>query len=522
MKTIFLFTLIIWGTSSVSSQTIDIETVFDENNDGLLDKAKNLYFSEKGDYFYLMELDSQIYYITNSEVTQLGQREEVSSSYSSDSNGEVITHYFSQDSCYYKNPKSIEYYKAGKGKIIKQITNFYHHNIAITTEKNDSIFHFLNGELLAQNSKENTNLAPEIEKWCSFSRNGNALYYLKKGDKYFLYKNSQIIDSTTTRFIGLQINNQGDYFYGIGKNGTPKAKFDYMFFPVHNSLMFDSVRTIWDSYLNEDGGFYCSGGNPSYILINGKYFEHAVPKNIILPNNNVFFYANNLDGEFNYNTAVQRKKIGDKKIINPSMDGRGDFAFFLKSKRKYQVVVNGEIKDEKVIGNPISIDSHGNFITYRVSPRFSKVYRNNELIIRERGKIKVYNREAFFELYLYNFSVKNIPVFDKSFYYFEIGDKGYFVWDGVISNPIKKASRKVLGDEHYKSGELLAGGINDDGFYIIQYNSKLKTTVILNNHFIETNEEIDSIIDDSIFFGKNKIVFYAICGKEVKRFKISE
>lgn len=521
MKKAFSIILLIVTFTSSFSQEIEIRTVLEDRSDNILENIRDLYFNENGEYFYLKESDKGNFYITDKDTLELPKRQKgVISMYGK--HGEISTYYTTKDSFYYKNTKSINYFSGGYGKIIRHITDFLNDNVAITTEKNDSIFHFLNGKLLSKNKKEDYRGFPNIEKWCAFSENGNSLYYIYKNKEFYLYKNSILIDSASTRFIELQINNRGNIFYGIGKKGIPNTKFDYMFFPKQNEIKYDSVRTIWDSYVNKNGGFYCSGGNPTYLLINGKYYEYPVAEDIILPNSEHFFFFDYTKRNYTYYTSSTTKNLGRKRIVKPSMDKEGDFAMFLKKGKKIEVLNNGEIQSDKIIGSPLAINSKGTFYTFKQTKKSTKIYRNNSLILEELGNIKIYNRIAFFEKYLSEYGVKNTPIFDKDFTYFEIGYKGFIIWNGVISEPLKKAIGSTFGDEYPKIGELLFGKINEYGFYLFQYDGKKKTKLILNNKIYTFEEEISSIIEDSIFFNQDRIIFYAIVKNKVKRFEITE
>lgn len=521
MKKAFSIILLIVTFPSSFSQEIKSRIVLEDRNDSILENIRDLYFNENGNFFYLKENDKGNFYVTDKDTIKLPKRQGgIISMYGK--HGEISIYYTTKDSFYYKNKKSIKYFSRGYGKVIKHITDFLNDNVAITTEKNDSIFHFLNGKLLSKNKKEDYSGFPNLEKWCAFSENGNSLYYIYKNKEFYLYKNSILIDSASTRFIELQINNRGDVFYGIGKNGILKTKFDYMYFPKHNGIKYDSVRTIWDSYINRNGGFYCSGGNPTYLLINGKYHKYPVAEDIILPNTENFFFFDNIKRNYTYYTSNSIKNLGGKRIVKPSMDKEGDFAMFLKKGKKIEVLSNGEIYPNKIIGSPLAINSKGTFYTFKQTKKSTKIYRNNNLIFEEFGNIKIYNRIEFFEKYLSEYEVKNIPIFDKDFTYFEIGYKGFIIWDGVVSEPLKKATVRTFRDEYPEIGELIIGKINEYGFYLFQYDGKKKTKLILNNKTYLLEEEINSIIEDSIFFNQNRIIFYAIVKNKVKRFEISE
>jgi hypothetical protein len=521
MKKAFTIILLILTFTSSFSQEIENRIVLEDRNDNILENIRDLYFNENGEFFYLKESDYGNFYITDKDTLKLPKRQGgIISMYGK--YGEILTYYITKDSFYYKNPKSIKYFSGGYGKIITHITDFLNENVAITTEKNDSIFHFLNGKILSKNKKEDYGGFPNIEKWCAFSENGNSLHYINKNKKFYLYKNSILIDSASTRFIELQINNRGDVFYGVGKNGIPNTKFDYMFFPKHNEIKYDSVRTIWDSYINKNGGFYCSGGNPTYLLINGKYYKYPVAKDIILTNSEHFFFFDDIKKNYTYYTSNSFKKLGRKRIVKPSMDKKGDFAMFLKKGKKIEVLSNGKIQTDKIIGSPLAINSKGTFYTFKQSKKTTKIYRNNILIFEEFGNIKIYNRIEFFEKYLKEYGVKNTPIFDKDFTYFEIAHKGFIIWDGVVSEPLRKVTESTFGKEYPEIGELIFGKINEYGFYLFQYDGKKKTKLILNNKTYILEDEVNSIIEDSIFFNQNRIIFYAIVKNKVKRFEISE
>ncbi len=517
-KPLLAILLALFGATSFS-QTFEIKTEFEDSSGNQLKNISNLYFDEYGGYFYITEDENGGSFVTNVDTLNLPKRKGTGGIYGK--NGEISSYYTSMDSFYYKNTNSTKYFAGGYGEIINHITDFHKDNVAIATEKNDSIFHFINGKLLSKNHKKDCRGFPSIDKWCAFSENGNALYFIYKEGQFNLYKNSNLIDSSLTRFTGLRINNQGDVFYGIGKEGIPNTKFNYMFFPKYNGVTYDSVRTIWKSYLNNNGAYYCSGGNPFYLLINGQYFEYPLPSDIVLPNAKHFFFFDESKRKSFYYTDHSRKSVGKWKIIKPTMDQNGDFSMFLKRGRKTKVLTNGKIQTDKVVGSPIAVNSTGSYFTFEQSKQTIKIYKNDSLIIEEIGGIRIYNESDFFSTFSRH-QTNDVPNLGKDFTYFETDYRGYIIWDGVIGEAIKRVSKSTGGNEYPEVGELLLGDVNENGFYIFQYDGNRKTKLILNNKIFELQLEIDSIIENSIFFRKDGIVFYAITNDQVKRFEIVE
>jgi len=465
-------------STQIFSQKIEVDTVFIDTNDSIIDNSEGLFFSYDGDYFFFKDIENQRQFYTSNDSLQLERyKSGILGSYGKD--GEITTLYTTQDSFYYKNTQSTILYNYGFGKIVKHITDFTKDNVALTTEKGDSVYYYLNGKLVSTNHKDSISGFPNIDKWCSFSSNGNSIYYLKRNGRYYLYKNNEIIKISNKEFIQLEINNNGDCFYGIAKKGIEGTKFDYVFFPTVNSQSYDSVRTIFEQYLRDDGGFYCSGANPWYILINGRYYNNleSYPSFITLVDSINFLFITKHEKVINENYILHTNEsdieIGRFPVIKISMN-QNDYSFIQKSRVGYQVSING-VAVKKLNGEPISIDSKGNTFSYKQKRKKAELFYNDSLIIEKPGRLIHYQPIEFFEIYLHLYSFKNKPFFGKSFDYFELGNQGYIVWNGKLSQPIKKVQPKTFGEEYPQIGELLAGDINENGFYLFQYNGERNT-----------------------------------------------
>lgn len=519
----FITLIVIVISTQIFSQSVEVETIFNESNDIIIDSLEGLFFSYEGDYFFFKDIGNKRLFYTNRDTLEL-EKYKYGTLGMYGKYGEINTLYTTQDSFYYKNTQSTILYSNGFGHIVEHITDFTKDNVALTTEKGDSVYYFLNGKLVSSNHKDSISGFIDIDKWCSFSSNGNLLYYINKNGKYYLYKNNEIIKISDESFMQLEINNNGDCFYGICKKGIEGTKFDYMFFPTVNSQSYDTVRTIWEQYLLDNGGFYCSGANPRYILINGKYYNNLLyyPSFITLVDSINYLFITKCKNGIIENYVLHTNKsdldIGTFPVIKISMN-QYDYSLIQKSLIGYQVSKNGKVI-KKLIGKPISIDSEGNTFSYKQKPKKAELFYNDSLIIKKQGILIHYQPIEFFELYLNLYSFKNKPFFGKRFDYFEMGNQGYIVWNGKLSQPIKKVQEKTSGDNSPKIGELLAGHIDENGFYLFQYDGERNTTLILNNKIIELGNQIDNILEDSIYFTENEIVFYAVCKNKVKRFKI--
>ena len=511
MKEILFLFILLLQINTVFSQTIKVETVLEDRYDCILGKVDDLYFDENGNFFYLDEQEETSFYITKTDTFKLPERKGstmgVYGKY-----GSISTYYTSIDSFFYKNAKSTEYYSGGFGEIINQITDFNRNNVAISTRKNAYVYHFMNGRFL---NKEDVIDYSTTDKWCSFSKNGNVLYYIKKCDKYYLNKNNATINRSTNKYLGLKINNSGDVLYGRLNYIKSNNNFVVEYQPKFNNKVYNSVSTIWGSYLNNAGGFYFKGGNPFYILINGDYYENVEPQNIIVRDSIHYFFYDKKKQKYIYYTDKTSRNLGRKKIIMPTMDEKGNYAMFLSRGKKTKLLINGDLQKEKVIGEPIAINPNGIFYTFKERRKRSAIYKNNEVLLNGFGKVKVSTQDQFFNEYL-----NNKPDINKNFTYLEIGDSGYIIWNSQISKAIHKAMPSRGGYEYPVSGEVLYGDLNENGYYFFQYAGMKKTILVMNNKIYEIEDEISSLVEDSIFFNKGRIVFYAIVKNKVKRFEV--
>ncbi len=514
----FLFCLFLIITpltrSSCFSQSVTFKTVFVDSTGLLLDSIENLYFSKSGDYFFLNRRAH--YYSMNGSKYYLPTQSSHSSMSMYSPSGQGVFYYYDIDSFYYKNISSTQFYRDGVGRIDDVITNFKHGGIGITSRKGDSLYYFLNGEL---KSKNHVNEISGSDDWVNFSDNGNHIHFQKKRGLNYLYLNDSLLDTNNESFIEIKTNNNRDFFYGKGKRGIPNTRFDYMFFPVNNGIEFDSVRTIWDLYLTNSGGYFCSGANPTYILINGIKYNYPVPESILIPSSDTYFFYDDLETKDIVNHSSKDSVLFNfKKVIYPSINSKGDWAFFTKGFLKTSVYFNGERILKRLKGKPVHITPTGSYYSIKNKKDKMILFSMNKNVLENKGRANIYDQNQFYEKYLSdgndNDSFKN-----TSFNYVESGNSGFIFWQGNMIET-RRIMPITLGYQYPEVGELFAGALKDFGYFVIQYMGSKESRIIVNNLVFDLEDEIDEILEDSIHFDELELVVYGRSDNRIIQYNI--
>lgn len=514
---------------TVSGQTIMERLIFTDNKDSLFLNSSEISFDRQGDYCFVIKKNGQEFFVTNNDT--IGGFIFIGSTSGKD--GKINYTKSSSDPkdepFYYKNEKGIKVYGTAVGKIESYQTSNTKENIAITTTLNDSVYYYINGRLVSQNHKVQIGKYYISQSdWVSFSENGNAIYFLRQDSLYKLFVNNRLIDSSKFRYYQLAVNNSGMYIFAKGKSPEkPIGKYNYMFFIHSMDTVLEYVRTVWDYELKENGAYYYSGDDngPYYIAINDKLHKNInTVSNITLVDPKTYMYSFVEKGKNKINVNGEIYTHEFDKIFFPSLDKNGNFAFYGMKDYYLFKFVNGQKSKKSLSKNgvratPLYISPNGESLYYFKTDDSIYLYQDDKLIFNPISKKTNFLIAPQKDILPYNY-VRGKTENGNSLFYLEYNSQGYFVWNGKLSRPLIPVKESNYSKEK-EQGNIVAGIVNDNGFFVIQKVEKKKFLIIVNNQVYKELENVDYILSESYFFDGKTLTFYGVKQCSFYQFTIS-
>lgn len=502
-------------------QIISEKLIITDTKDSLYIHADNISFDAYGNYCFEIKQNGKKAFFTNTRKF-IGYQS-FTSIYGG--NGERLSYTNSSfDSIdkpwYYRNAKSTKILGPVIGKLEKYMTSNTSDHIAIATSYLDTVYYYVNGKLVSKNLKNDLeSFDIDHYEWCAFSNNGNTIYYIKKGAFYYLFVNDKVVDRSPNNFNELHINNHGDYIYAEGQRPKTQIKgYEYMFFIHAKNKRIGPVRTVWYNDLTAHNGYYYSGDDngPEYIIINNKLYKGLERvANIILidKKNSLFIYKQK--GAKNSSINVNGKDYTPDvdSIFYASMDVNGDFAFYgLKNQHLYKVV-NGKKMEEPITSHgvraiPLYINPQGISLHVFQTNDSLYLYQDDKLLLKPLSKNSNFKRMPHEDVLPNNY-IRGKAENHNSLFYLEFDTLAYWVFNGAFSKPmIPKSGNFYLDRESI--GAIVAGTLNEYGFFIIQKIDNKKYLININNEAYAEIDDIDSILRGNTFFDDKELIFYGI------------
>lgn len=462
--TILLF--VVFDCLTCLCQEISERLILTDTKDSLYLHDDEPAFDTAGNYCFKIKQNGWESFVTNHG--KFGKTPSIGSTYGN--GGEIDYTTYTDDPInkpwYYKNTHGTKVFGPAIGKLENYITSGTRSSIAITTSYAGKVYFYANGQLVAKNAKSALGdvFIDQID-WCAFSENGNAIYYIKKGSRYYLFVNKKIIDSSAETFKELQIYNNGYYTYEEGGNRKVEAS----------------------GYESESYLYTFSQDGTTKINVNGKIFPCPVPE-----------------------------------ILSPAINKEGDFSFYgIKVYYLYKYIngrqVETPISKYNVRATPLYISPKGESLHYFKTDDSIYLYRDDTLLfkpIKRQANFKIVSDNEM----LSETAAENDKAFNgKSLFYLEYNDAGYWVYNGAFSKPMIPTS--PYSDEK-ENGHIVAGRSTDSGFFSVQNISDKKYLVNINNNVYKTLHA-DKIFEDSFFFNEKELIFYGVKGLSIYQFKLS-
>lgn len=529
MKRAFIILICLLYSLTSISQTVSERLIFTDTKDSIYINASKISFDREGNYCFEVKENGKEFFVTKEQ--KLGSFKYIGSTYG---NGGEISYTYSYSDpkdkpWYYKNSRSTNVFGPVVGRLEKYMTSGTKNSIAIATSYADTVYYYVNGQMVSKNLKNSlNNFDIDHYEWCAFSENGNSIYYIKNDSLYHLFVNGNLIDKSVNNFNELHINNNGDYIYAEGRR--PKVKtngYDYMFFVHTKDTVIGPVRTVWDNDLTESNSYYFSGDDngPNYIIINNtlqKGIEDV--SNVILLDKKSYFYKFSQGNSQKLNVSGNVYDFSSLDIQLPSINKRGEFALYgLKDYYLYKFIngkqVQNPISKYGVRPMPLYISPTGESIHSFITDDSVYLYQDEKLLFKPISKKSIFivqpHKELFSSLFKRGKSENG-----NSLFYLEYDSSGFWVFNGAFSKPMLPAKEGSYSDKK-KKGEIVAGGFNDYGFFSIQNTGDRKYQINVNNKVYEELENIDTIIGDNYFFNDKELIFYGIKGLSIYQFKLT-
>lgn len=525
MKVIRIASFLLAGSISTAHAQILKERLLFTDKDSACIKAQWPYSIDKdGNYSFRIKVDSfDVFQTPNGRSKRYPAFE---SSMGSDQNIEYTnTRYAPQNTpWHYKNPYGHTVYGPVTGLLRSKLSYDTKENIAIITTTKDSIKYYIDGKLVySKLNKASEEAEDETKKWCVFSPDGrHKIYYLKKGKSYYLYIDSKLADSSRSEYYEMQINNAGKYTYGEGKR--PNDADDC--FHIHTpDTVLGPVRTLWDHAIRTDGSYYYCGDNNGkyYMAINNKVFTNInKPDVIMLANNGRYLFAGASDEEnVVINANGKQYNTGYRDILCPSIDDGGNFAWYgIKDYYLYKFVKGQQVAKPitryGVRPHPIYISPKGVSLHYFETEDSIYIYRDDSLLFPAIST----NRKFLVEQcddYLNNQYSKELKHTSNSLLHMQIDSTSYLVYNGTISKPTIEIKHREYGDNGSK-GEIVAGELTDNGFYVIQRTAPNTYLINVNNNIYKEINGTWRIVSDNFYFEDSSLTFYGIRGLSFYQF----
>jgi hypothetical protein len=368
----------------------------------------------------------------------------------------------------------------------------------------------------------------DSDDWMCISNNGNYLMGIENNGSYLLYNNTTFLQSSKKKFYSLRINNNNQYTYASGRkpHKDEPYSYSYMFFIHANDSVFGPVRTTWNNYLLENGGYYYSGDDagPRYILINDSLYRNTSADNLVLLDSKNYMFTHTIKRKkyVHANGLSYRHKFD--KIIRPTMDKEGNFSCYGQQDYYIYKFVNGEKEKKAIIGydvrpTPIYISPTGESIHFFNTDDSVYIYKDDSLLFTPLSPdetLIIKDVEGMLPIRGYD---RDKPNIGQSLIYMQVDSIGYMIYNGQLSPPMMPA-KKASWKNDKEVGEIIAGEIGEFGFYFIQKTGEKEWKVNVNNEtFIELNGP-KRLFHRNCFFTEDSLTFYGLRNHSIYQYKI--
>ena len=536
-KRLWLFVPLLVLACPGMGQDMEERMIIRDTGDSLLQKAFRTTFDTNGQYYFetLVNPKSSRFTLTTNAKTYNAvywdktmaiapYKALVANAFFSDS---------SRKKLYYKNKLGTRVYGPRAGRI-REVLEYGKENIAIELCIGAKSYLYINDSLVS--------VADSLHQvWsCAFSDNNNMLYSVLTNGSYRLYLNHRLIDSSKEPFSNIAINNYKYYTYvkpGQGKlfAHVPGKTFGPFGIVEHTD--------IWNN-----NAYYFTGCADSqcYVLVNGKLFDkipeaHTISEDPATgtdlyrsdeqitvepfgPDNFLFTYNQDNDNGtlLNINGKVTHHNYNMASVVSWSKNE--GYAFY-----GYRNDTNGI---ERIYKNLNGVEKR--------LPYFRKArYRPHCLYIAASGA-SLYYYETKDSIYTFrNDTLLGQPTSRQKFVlwdatalpqthpegleYFQginMDSVSYIMYNNTLSRPLPYINPKYDRIDEPAKGNIVAGDMNGNGFFMIQFLAKGRYMLNINNTLYNELDGINYIFPEQSYLDSHVLIFYGIKDGAFYQFKV--
>jgi len=214
-----------------------------------------------------------------------------------------------------------------------------------------------------------------------------------------------------------------------------------------------------------------------------------------------------------------------EKLLCPALDADGNFACYgLKDYYLYKFVqgkkVENPLSKYGVRATPVYISPTGESIHYFETDDSIYLYRDDSLMFNpfsQSSGFSIVERDEFLPINsssIYSVAGRN------SLLLLNCGQESHMVFNGKISRPLLPVIEENYSGQR-EPGTIIAGDMNDHGFYAIQITGRKKFLININNEIYKEIENLDGIVTNSCYFDGNSLIFYGIKKRSFYQYTLS-
>ncbi len=540
MRITFILFIGLIANSELIGQSVQEKLMLTDTKDSVLLKSESPNFDSTGRYLFETVNDSGEYFIDNNGKTgPLKQNW-----------GSSISKYtlLKDEDVFYYHSAALRIFGPFKGDDLAHFRNPISKNkqhVATPCFFKDRIAIYIDGKLITkvdtltkkewysnlkqENPFESKEIYFQSDDWCQLSNNGNCLFSVENGLRYNLFFNGSIINTSENEIYPVRVNDNGNYIYSVGRKPMKNENYtyDYMFFIHTKDSVFAPVRTVWDSYLNEDGSYYCKGDDsgPEYILIDNAMYKGIKEINCIrLPDKTHYMFSYAKDDGHYMNVNGKSEEYNFQDIFYPTLDTNGNYAFYgLRNYYLYKFINGKEISEPitkyGVRPVPLYISPTGESLHIFKTEDSTYLYRDDKMLYKLSNDKNLSIIEPMD--FLTGEYEKDKPLEGNNFFYMEIDSVGYVVFNGQFSRPMLPAKTHGSDDEK-PIGQIISAERVGHGFYFIQKTGARKYLININNSVYREVDDLDRIYSGNTFFDGGKLIFYGVKGLSFYQFSVKE
>ncbi len=524
---------------TAKAQEPTVKPVVSDAGDSMLIKAFRAAFNSTGGYYYETMMKSKVEKFQlqthqrkigpvywDKAIATTAYKALVANAFYADSTKKTI---------YFKNKAGTRIYGPKPGRI-REILEYGKENVAAELSVGATSYLYINDSLV-------TTFDTGKQTWqCAFSDNNHNLYTYQEKGIYKLFYNYKLIDTSSAPFGDIDVNDNGFYIYSKANKGLYTLHAGDKTFGPFGKVEYSSLNSTNNGY-----AFWGCADTQCYVLVNGRlynkinqarsYTEDPATGDILInsdeeihievsdENNYAFTYNTESAAHIFLNINGKEQPLNYSSSSPLSISPQG-FALFgyrpdtLGVERPYKCVNGKESKLaylKKKSGyniHPVIIQADGSNLYFYAAKDSVYCYRNDVLLSKAvaKKKFSIWNSEQL---------PQNTASGYESFAGVNLGTVSYIAYKNTLSKPLPPINTEYSRFEEPRKGDLIAGGISDDGFYVLICTDKGKYQLIINNSIYKDITEIDEIYGDQTIFKPHQLVLYGRKGNTVNEYTYS-